>query len=109
MFCKNCGKEIADYAIYCSECGCSQYDEHKEINEDRALYRVMARVALGLGIGSFAGLLYYTLGVIFAVPAIVFAAIGMKGSLRGKAITGLVFAIVSLAIFTLFWGIIFSL
>ena len=109
MFCKNCGKEIADQAMYCSECGSIQHKKPEKMKEDKALYRVMARIALGLGIASFAGLLYYTLGAILAVPAIVFASIGMKGSIKSKAVVGLVFAIASLAVFTFVWLLILLL
>lgn len=44
MFCKNCGKEIADDAKFCDKCGCQVDGAESGLAEDPVLWRNIAIV-----------------------------------------------------------------
>ena len=48
MFCKNCGKEIADEAVFCPGCGCA-IEVKKEENGGKDGLAVAAKIFLILG------------------------------------------------------------
>lgn len=102
MFCKNCGREIDDKAVFCIHCGVA-IDKVKKIN--------------GLGLAGFVvSLVSLYFGVYFCIASIVglvLSVVGMvnakKCRLNGFAIAGLVIGIISVLIWAIVWIILGAL
>ena len=119
MFCKNCGSNISDEAVFCPNCG-AQAGEVKAPVEDspsdngvkKQSSNVVGLVGFILAmvsvlfwiIGLLASSILFLVSLMLGIAAIVCSAIGMKnsaessGRYRGLSIGGLVVGIVVVAI-----------
>ena len=105
MFCKNCGKEIADNAAVCVYCGVAT--AKSGVEED-------GKKVNAFGIAGFViSLLSLWLGVYFCIASVlglIFSAVGMakmkKCRVNGLAIAGLVLSIISLFVWGIVWIVV---
>ncbi|MDE7452924.1 MAG: zinc-ribbon domain-containing protein [Clostridia bacterium] len=101
MFCRNCGKEIPDKAVYCVHCGAvtdnpSAFNAQPAAPDKKTNGFAIAGFVLSL-VGLVLG--YYTYDVV-PLLGLIFSIIGLVksktcGSGRGLSIAGLVISIVS--------------
>ena len=110
MYCTNCGKEIDDKAVVCPHCGVVT-DNYVQPVIDKP-----AQKTNGLGIAGFVvGLSSLALGMYLLIACIVgliLSIIAVKNKPKynrcnGLATAGLVISIVSMALWTLWWGMMF--
>lgn len=79
MYCRSCGKEIKDDAVFCQFCGCEVGEVVVKTNNNvNITWKVFARIAKVLGIVCLAT--SPLLGGFDAIPGIVFAKLGMKST-----------------------------
>ncbi|MDE5563044.1 MAG: zinc-ribbon domain-containing protein [Clostridiales bacterium] len=118
MFCKNCGSNISDEAVFCPHCGAQAGEAKGEPNKqtDNAAKPQTSNVVGLVGfilamvsvlfwiIGLLASSILFIVSLMLGISAIVCSAIGMKssaksnGQYRGLSIGGLVVGIVVVAI-----------
>ena len=136
MFCRNCGKQIDDNAVFCPHCGCQTMSAGQQqppqvqpawqqpqatpmgqpyVQPFNPNPQTAAKGTNGLGIAGFVvGLLSLWLGVYFCITAIVglvlsiISVVKMKNykSCNGLAIAGLVLSIIATVIWGLVWLIV---
>lgn len=103
MYCKVCGKEVADDTVFCPYCGAKLDNNDNDVldteevseHNDNGPWKVFAIVGYVLGIIGFVGS-FLVWGLSFSVPGIVFSALGKKSTdpeKQAKANKGLKFAI----------------
>ena len=79
MYCRSCGKEIKDDAVFCQFCGCEVGEVVVKTTGDvNVTWRVFARIAKIIGIVSLATSPIF--GGFEAIPGIVFAKLAMKST-----------------------------
>ena len=79
MYCRSCGKEIKDDALFCQFCGCEVGEVVvKSAGDVNVTWRVFARIAKIVGIVSLATSPIF--GGFEAIPGIVFAKLAMKST-----------------------------
>lgn len=111
MFCRICGKEVADDVRFCPYCGADLSEQMTEEvvdaveatseNDDNGPWKVFALIGFILGIVSLAGSLFF-IGLTTGVPGIVFSILGKKSNnpdRQSQAAKGLKLSI---------WGLIVS-
>ena len=126
MFCKYCGKEIADDAKFCPNCGARadaqviivQTEQPKEKqpivaqpnDPNEGWKHAAAAVCLGISITNIP--LAYFLSLYAIITSIICIILGTFGvasnNHRGKAITGLVFSTINLFVAIIFYAAINS-
>lgn len=101
MYCKNCGKQIADQALFCVHCGCttdapSAYNApvvpEKTTNHYAIAGFVMTMIGLFFGSGTYE--VIPVLGLIFSIVGLVKSK--SCGSGRGLSIAGIVISLLSI-------------
>lgn len=104
MFCKNCGQQIADQAVFCVHCGAAT-DAASALNVQQA---VPAKRTNGFAIAGFVltliGLFcgYYTYDIV-PLLGLIFSIVGLVkskeyGSGRGLSIAGIVISLASIVL-----------
>ena len=79
MYCRSCGKEIKDDAVFCQFCGCKVGEVVVKTTGDvNVTWKVFARIAKIIGIVSLATSPIF--GGFEAIPGIVFAKLAMKST-----------------------------
>lgn len=61
MFCKNCGKEIANDAKFCEHCGCKLDGDDSTLAEDPVLWRNIA-IVVGICLAALLAVAIYNHG-----------------------------------------------
>lgn len=114
MFCKYCGKEHADDALYCSNCGEAVNAKKVEEKKPARCWSIFARVGKALGIVTLATCWIPIFGLYSLIPGMIGITFGVLGkfareepytsSARTGFITSLIGTILS---FVLFFAFIF--
>ncbi len=117
-FCRKCGGEMGDRAVYCPKCGELQQEEIQKVSidetdEEQQFNPVLAIISMiagfaGITIGSFAicfcgGIILGSFGFLVSVVAIVLAVISKSqdGRMPGMAVTGLITGIIGMVLFSI--------
>ena len=95
MFCKNCGKELPDYANVCDECGTQVMPQTIVKGQDKSTPCLVLGI-IGLVVCWIMPLLGYAVGI----PGLVLSIKGFKNTANNKTkvTLGLVFSIICLVI-----------
>ena len=81
MYCRSCGKEINEDAVFCQFCGCEVGKVIvKTTGNVNVTWKVFARIAKIIGIVGLATCAFF--GGFEAIPGIVFAKLAMKSTDR---------------------------
>ena len=111
MFCRKCGKEIADNSRFCPECGAevkgfegeTVYEEVKvEQPRRNKCWDIFAKLGFGLGLaGLIACVIPYVcmVGVEVAAAGLVFSILGKKSfEFKGKSKAGIILSAIGLGV-----------
>lgn len=112
MYCTNCGKEIDDKAVVCPHCGVAtdNYVELEKVAEPTKKVNGLGIAGFVVGLSSLAFGIYL---LIACIVGLVLSIIAVKnkpkcGKCNGLATAGLIISIVSMALWTLWWGMMFK-
>ena len=109
MYCKYCGKEIADDAKFCPNCGAGinqetiqpvtqvndEPSQQKPAKKDNVGFIICAILGLVLGILSIVLFWDRLIIILICIPGIILSCIGIKSkTFKAAAIIGLVFSII---------------
>lgn len=108
MFCSKCGKEIAENAVMCTECGCATENFHKLLIENRSSAIPTIRVLgiISIVMGFFSPLVAWICGGIglyksnHCYPKTVDLESARKLNIIGLIIGSIVFILSMISIFT---------
>lgn len=110
IMCKKCGKEFSSDTAFCDNCGNNLYANNRNnvnngniqhLPSGRKRLSIVSIVSMTLGIVAlFLCILSFFYPILFAIPAIITGAIGLKPNrnLKGLAIGGLILGIIVIVI-----------